>query len=201
MPDVYFQEKFAAEVHRISQLRHPNIVAVYGYETDPIAIVMEYYSRGSLRQYLQENGPLDLPVALDIACQIAGARHDTHDQRIVHNDLKPNNVLLKESPEFPTGWHTALADFGLAQLIVPDVIDTSGLPTDPFEGSYPYMAPERFRNSNATEESADIYALGIVLHEILLGTPPFVPSGFDMHAENTLIRRMMFQHRRVFPLV
>jgi serine/threonine protein kinase len=118
-------------------------------------LVMPYYPGGSLAQRLREKGPLGLDETVDLAAQLGRGLDALHEQEIVHRDVKPSNVLLTEERT------AALSDFGLARA------DGQLL------GTPDYLAPELIEGAEATVAS-DLYALGCVLYECLIGAPPFL---------------------------
>ena len=160
------------EARAASALNHPNILTVYDVNVSDIGpfIVMELVEGQTLRTRLQA-GPIPVLEAVDIAIQIGLALAAAHAQGLVHRDLKPENVMVR-----PDGYVKVL-DFGLATL-QPDPV-RSGVPMSAFEtveavhgGTPPYMAPEQIEGWPVGER-ADVFALGIVLCELITGVNPF----------------------------
>jgi serine/threonine protein kinase len=125
-------------------------------------LVMPFYAGGSLAERLRASGRLDLPEAVGLAAQLGRGLDALHGRRILHRDVKPSNVLLD-------GDGTAsLSDFGLARTADSTRLTEDGLVV----GTPHYLAPELIEGYGATRAS-DVYALGCVLHECLVGKPPF----------------------------
>ena len=158
-----FRRRFQTESQAIAKLSHPNIVGVYDVSrTDHIEyIVMELIDGITLKQYLQDHGPIDAAQAVDFSLQIARALSHAHGKRIVHRDIKPQNILVVDNGV------VKVADFGIANLQseVPDVENEA-------IGSVHYISPEQARGLPVDGRS-DIYSLGIVMYEMLSGKLPF----------------------------
>ncbi len=166
--------RFRQEAQAIAQLRHPNIVTIYDYgeAEDWAYIVMEYVPGGSLKDRLQPNAPLDWQQALNVLIPVSRALAFAHAQGIIHRDVKPANILL------PTAEWPLLADFGLAKMRRSAMAEL----TDPGQvvGTIAYAAPEQIQ-AGQIDARVDIYALGIVLYELLTGQPPFQgETAFDL---------------------
>lgn len=166
-----FATRFASEASLIASLEHPHILPVYSYGiTDKVAyLAMRLLRGGSLDDRLRGE-PLPLPTALDLFNQIAQGLAHAHSKGIIHRDIKPSNILLDESG------HAYLTDFGLAKLI-----DADAGVTKPGQimGTPVYMSPEQLRGEPLDFRS-DVYALGCILYEMLIGTPPFPPVDGDV---------------------
>ena len=162
-----FIQRFEAEARLIARLRHPYIVPIYQYWRDSggAYIVMQWMGGGSVRDLLKE-GSLDIQVVCHMLDQLALALNVAHGNGVVHRDLKPDNILLDENGNF------FLSDFGIAK----DLAVLSNLtPADTIIGSPPYLTPEQIRHQTITSRT-DLYTLGIVLYELLVGEPPFAGS-------------------------
>jgi len=153
-----FAERFAREAQTLAQLNHPNIVTVFDYgETVGLYyFVMEFVDGVNLRDLLND-GKLEPQQALTIVPPVCEALQYAHDKGIVHRDIKPENMLLDKEGR------VKIADFGIAALVGAES-ETSGTP--------PYMAPEQAGPSPEVDHRADIYALGVVLYEMLTGERP-----------------------------
>ncbi|MCP4361366.1 MAG: protein kinase [Chloroflexi bacterium] len=164
--DPDFVQRFQHEAQAVASLVHPNIVQVYDFEVTAdglYTIVMQYINGQSLGEYLaQESQPLPLKTAYLIFSQVAKALHFAHQLDIIHRDIKPGNILLD------THDNAYLGDFGFAKIIGVDLQTRSGLTP----GTPIYMAPEQIDGSPATV-AADIYALGVILYEMLTGLIPY----------------------------
>jgi serine/threonine protein kinase/uncharacterized protein YraI len=158
-------KRFEREAKSLAQLSHPNIVKVidYGeYENSPY-LVMEYLSGGNLKQRLQEK--VNTYAAVGWLIPITHALAYAHHRGVIHRDVKPSNILFTETNE------PMLTDFGIAKILETDASDSltgSGVGI----GTPEYMAPEQGLGQ-AVDARTDIYALGIVLFEILTGRRPF----------------------------
>jgi len=174
--DPAFIERFRREAIAAARLAHANVVATYdtGVDGDLAYIVMELVEARTLRDVLVERGPLPAHEATTLAAQVAGALHYAHEAGIVHRDVKPANILLG-----PDG-RVKVADFGIAKAALPDAAladyDLTG--TGMVVGTAKYLSPEQFEG-NPVDRRSDVYALGVVLYEMLCGRPPFT-GGSDM---------------------
>ncbi|MBN2305342.1 MAG: serine/threonine protein kinase, partial [Anaerolineae bacterium] len=162
--DPQFIQRFEREAQFIAKLEHPRILPVhdFGHEDDVIYLVMRLIEGDSLYDRLLE-GPLSLATAARYTNQIAEALDYAHMQGVIHRDLKPNNVLLDELD------NVYLMDFGLAKLIASSTHLTQ---TGAVLGTPQYMAPEQWRGE-PVDARTDIYALGVILYEMLVGRTPF----------------------------
>jgi serine/threonine protein kinase len=159
-----FVKRFEREAQIIASLSHPHIVKIfdYGQQGETVYLVMELLRGGSLRQRLK-GGPLDLAEAARFLDQIASALDYAHQKGIVHRDLKPQNVLLDETGSL------LLTDFGIAKALD----ETTGLThSGKVMGTPSYMAPEQWQGQSI-DGRADVYALGVMLFEMLGGEVPF----------------------------
>ena len=172
--------RFQREAELLASLNHPNVAAIYGLEEyDGVAaLVMELVDGEDLSQRI-DRGPIAVDEALPIARQIADALGAAHEQGIVHRDLKPANIKLR-----PDGTVKVL-DFGLAKLTDPTAASTPGAVTmsptmmspamthvGVILGTAAYMSPEQARG-RTVDKRADIWAFGVVVYEMLVGTRPF----------------------------
>ncbi|MCY8082891.1 serine/threonine protein kinase PrkC [Bacillus inaquosorum] len=162
--DNEFIRRFRREAQSASSLDHPNIVSIYdlGEEGDIYYIVMEYVEGMTLKEYITANGPLHPKEALNIMEQIVSAIAHAHQNQIVHRDIKPHNILIDHMGNIK------VTDFGIATALSSTTITH----TNSVLGSVHYLSPEQARGGLATKKS-DIYALGIVLFELLTGRIPF----------------------------
>ena len=156
--------RFQREAQSATQLVHPNIVSVYdvGEEDGTNYIVMEYVEGTDLKEYIRERGPLPPREAVRSMTQIVSAIELAHQNRIIHRDIKPQNILIDREG------NVKITDFGIAIALS----ETSLTQTNTLLGSVHYLSPEQARGGMATIRS-DIYALGIVLYELLVGEVPF----------------------------
>lgn len=162
--DKSFLSRFRREAQVMAKIDHPGIVPVYDYgeEGDELYLVMRLMPGGTLTQQIQ-NGPIPVERATEILRQIAPALDHTHRQGMVHRDLKPDNVLFDE---FGTAY---LADFGIVKMAGSQATLTEGN----IVGTPAYMSPEQVRGNATLDGRSDIYALGVILFQMLTGTTPF----------------------------
>ncbi|WP_027107551.1 Stk1 family PASTA domain-containing Ser/Thr kinase [Lacticigenium naphthae] len=155
--------RFKREALSTTELYHPNIVSIYdvGEEENPY-IVMEYVEGMDLKKYIHENHPISYKNVLAIMDQVLSAVNYAHEQGIIHRDLKPQNILMDHEG------NVKITDFGIAIALSQNSITQ----TNSLLGSVHYISPEQARGSMATKQS-DIYSLGIILYEMLIGEVPF----------------------------
>lgn len=177
----HVRERFELEARAVAQLRHPNIVQVYDFDTidgQPY-IIMEYVQGPSLSRYLSVfhgvNSRLDLPLVGRLLTGIASALQYAHESGVVHRDVKPGNILLTSrslqivpGQTLPLDFEPVLTDFGLVRILNSSRHTTIGATA----GTPAYMSPEQAMGL-ATDGRTDIYSLGIVLYELLSGNVPF----------------------------
>ncbi|MEO8699402.1 MAG: serine/threonine-protein kinase [Kofleriaceae bacterium] len=173
-------ERFFNEAKAATAIRHPGIVEIYdfGYTDQGHAyLVMEFLEGRPLSKELERHGRLAELEAANIARGIASALKAAHGKGIIHRDLKPDNVFLVPDLEGPTGGMRAkVLDFGIAKLsdALPSHNHTQ---TGALMGTPLYMAPEQARAAGHIDQRADLYSLGCILYEMLVGRPPFVAEG------------------------
>lgn len=157
--------RFQREAMSATSLTHPHIVSVYdvGDDGDMHYIVMEYVKGKTLKQYIQEFSPTSPAKSVQIMKQLTSAIANAHEMGIIHRDIKPQNVLMDEDGT------VKVTDFGIAITMNA----TSYTQTNSVMGTVHYLSPEQARGGIATKKS-DIYALGIVLYELLTGELPFL---------------------------
>ena len=165
--DPKFVTRFQREARAASALQHPNIVQVfdYGQSGDSYYIVMEYIDGMDLRRYLKRRGVLPIEHGVQIARDVALGLGAAHRRGIVHRDVKPQNIMLNDDGL------VKLTDFGIASMYKDadaERLTTTGMTL----GTVQYYAPEQAQGE-IVRPSADIYALGIVMYEILTGQTPF----------------------------
>lgn len=200
--EVGFRERFEREAQVIASLQHPNIVAVYDFgEIGNLTyLVMQYVGGGTLRDRLRSEQPLEPRQAAHYALQMARALHQAHKQGIVHRDVKPQNMLISATD--PN--QLLLSDFGIAKLFDSTREATLSILTPGGTGSgsdgsltnvgqivgtAEYMAPEQI-NQQPVDARTDVYALGIVLYQMLTGQVPF---------HSTTIQGLLYQHVYTVP--
>ena len=183
------RDRFLREAKSAGRLSHPNLITIYdvGVEGETAFIAMELLEGRSLQQVLREQGRLDVATAADFAAQIAEGLDHAHRHAIVHRDVKPGNVMISSNG------HAKLTDFGVAY-----VPSSSMTRTGTAVGSPKYMSPEQVLGQPADPRS-DIFSLGVVLYEMLVGRTPFERAGETVMFE--LMRRITMEpHRKVAEL-
>lgn len=162
--DEKFVRRFQREAISASSLTHPNIVEMYdvGEDDGQYYIVMEYVEGKTLKSLVKRRGGLTIPEVIDIMLQLTSAIACAHDSYIIHRDIKPQNVLIKEDGT------VKITDFGIAMALNSNELTQ----TNSVMGSVHYLPPEQANGSGATIKS-DIYSLGILMFELLTGTLPF----------------------------
>nr|WP_308606370.1 protein kinase [Massilia sp. DJPM01] len=153
------------EARLAASLRHPGFVRIFSIEGDCAqqSIVMEFVDGRTLRE-AGKSGPMPEHTVLDIVAQVADAMREAHAARLIHGDIKPANLMLEASGK------VRIMDFGLARKIDPQA--TESVVFDQTEGTIAYLAPELMMGSTLSAQS-DVYALGVVMYELLTGTRPF----------------------------
>jgi beta-lactam-binding protein with PASTA domain len=161
--DQEFVERFRREASSAASLSHPNVVAIFdrGEWDGTYYIAMEYLPGRSLKTVVREQSPLDPVSAIDIVAQILHAARFAHSRGVIHRDLKPHNVILDEEGR------AKVTDFGIARAGVSDMTLTGSI-----MGTAQYLSPEQAQGQ-AVSAASDLYAVGIVLYELLTGAVPF----------------------------
>jgi serine/threonine-protein kinase len=161
--DASFVERFRREASAAAGLQHPNVVSVYdrGEWDGTSYIAMELVTGRTLRDLVQEHGPLDPIQAIDCTIGVLRAARFAHRRGIIHRDLKPHNVLVDGEGR------TKVTDFGIAKAGASDMTETGSI-----MGTAQYMSPEQAQGLAVTPKS-DLYAIGVLLYELLVGHPPF----------------------------
>ncbi|MDW8570818.1 Stk1 family PASTA domain-containing Ser/Thr kinase [Staphylococcus shinii] len=157
-------KRFEREVHNLTQLSHNNIVNVFDVTEDDenFYLVMEYIEGLTLSEFIQKNHPLDVDIILNFINQIINGIKHAHDTKIVHRDIKPQNILVDKNQTLK------ILDFGIAKALS----ETTMTETNHVLGTVQYLSPEQARG-DITDNGTDIYSMGVVLYEMLIGKPPF----------------------------
>ncbi|MBT9582393.1 serine/threonine protein kinase [bacterium] len=158
-----FVERFRREGVTAAKLRHPHIVQVYDQSSRDgvFYIAMEYLGSRTLRDLLRESGPMSVPDACRLMDQLLSALEHAHAQSVVHRDIKPSNIMVTDQGQ------VALTDFSIAFSAASEKMTRTGMAL----GTPEYMAPEQF--DGKTDARSDLYAVGIILYEMLTGFTPF----------------------------
>ena len=176
--DAELRKMFVKEARALAALSHPSIVAVYDVgEVDGLPfIVMEHLPGGSLKQRIERaGGPLPAIQAAQFTVEIANGLAFAHSRGIIHADLKPSNIL------FDANDHAKVVDFGIARTPQEEA-DTPQL-----FATAMYVAPERVEGKDATP-ATDVYGLGLLFYEMLVGRPPFVSSNAAVLLRDHVVR-------------
>jgi serine/threonine-protein kinase len=167
-----FQQRFERECELAAQVNHPGVIPVYsaGEEDGSAYVTMRYVEGTDLAEMIRSDGRLSPRLVATIAPQLGDALEAAHAQGLVHRDVKPANVLIRED----RGRHEAfLTDFGLTRELASDTRLTA---TGSLIGTVDYMAPEQLADA-PLDQRTDVYALGCVLYEALSGSVPFPTEG------------------------
>jgi beta-lactam-binding protein with PASTA domain/tRNA A-37 threonylcarbamoyl transferase component Bud32 len=161
--DEQFVERFKREASAAAGLQHPHVVGVYdrGEYDGTYYIAMEYLEGRSLKQIVQEEGPLAPERAIALIVQILRASRFAHQRGVIHRDIKPHNVIVDEEER------VKVTDFGIARAGASDMTETGSI-----MGTAQYLSPEQAQG-HAVSAQSDLYAIGIVLYELLTGRVPF----------------------------
>ena len=162
--DEDFVARFRQEARAAARLSHPNIVSIFdvGCAEDTHYIVMEYVSGETLKDFIKREGTLSPQIVLELAYQVAAALKHAHDNKIIHCDIKPHNILISRDGL------AKVTDFGIARAVSSQTsTQVAGV-----LGSVHYLSPEQARGYGVDAQS-DIYSLGVVMYEMLSGAPPF----------------------------
>ncbi len=190
--DPQFQQRFFLEASVASKLQHPNTVTVfdYGRTADGVYfIAMELVEGRSLYHVIREEAPISPERTIHVAMQIARSLREAHRLDVIHRDLKPGNVLLTRHGDEDD--FVKVLDFGLVKHVESESeqeLTKAGL----FMGSPKYMSPEQIRGERV-DARADVYALGVVMYEMITGKVPF-------ERENTVKVLMAHMHEAVPPI-
>ena len=181
--------RFLNEARAVNIVEHPGIVQISDYGQLPSGVaylVMEHLKGDTLTQRLKKGGgKIPQPEALRITRQIASALAAAHAKNIVHRDLKPDNVVLvvDPDPEAMGRVRVKLLDFGIAKVAAEMGNAGTNTAADVVMGTPKYMSPEQCRGAAAVDDKSDVYALGIMLYEMLAGRPPFMGATGEILAK------------------
>ena len=176
--------RFFHEAKAVNDIGHPNIVDIVDFgiiqagtgREQLVYFIMEYLAGLTLSQLIRAEAPLPPERALTIALQVADALAASHKCGIVHRDLKPDNIILMQRGRERD--FVKLLDFGIAKLTGGSAMGSHRTRTGIVMGTPAYMSPEQCEGRDSVDQRTDIYALGIVMYEMLTGRVPFVGSGY-----------------------
>jgi len=175
--------RFFNEARAANAIRHPNIIDIIDVgllpEDNVPYMLMEFLEGESLATRLDRERPLQVSAAVEIASQTASALAAAHSKGIVHRDLKPDNLFLVPDEMVGTGERVKVLDFGIAKLRDDMRGSSMKTRTGAIMGTAAYMSPEQCQGLiEKLDHRTDVYALGIILYEMLCGGPPFISEGF-----------------------
>ena len=164
-----FRQRFEREAQAVAALRHPNIVQVFdfGDVEGTYYMVMEFIDGIDLACHLRESGRIELEQMRPLLRDLADALDYAHTEGVVHRDVKPSNVMLRDEKR---GSRAILTDFGIAKI---RASDTGATKTGMVMGTLDYMAPEQIQGARKVDGRADVYALGVMVYQMLVGGLPF----------------------------
>jgi serine/threonine-protein kinase len=176
--------RFFAETRAANRIKHPAIIQITDFfeQAERPFFVMEYLEGSTVSQLLRRDGPPPIDRALHLAAQVGGALAAAHNEGVVHRDLKPGNVFVREEAGHVD--EVKLLDFGIAKIM--DDTKSGETKTGSFLGTPSYMAPEQLSGRTATP-SSDIYCFGLFLYELVAGRPPFDAPSFG----DTVVQHMI----------
>ncbi|GIV22872.1 MAG: hypothetical protein KatS3mg025_0531 [Bacteroidia bacterium] len=186
--DPAIRERFSAEAGVLARLNHPNIVTLYDYieEENALYLIMEYVEGQALSEMLKA-GPLPLDLIDKYFTQVLEAFAYAHGEGVIHRDIKPANIMIT------AGGRVKILDFGVARLLQTDhSITRTGMRL----GTLLYMSPEQVKGEKDIDHRSDIYSLGVVLYEMLLGKPPYPTDISEFDLSLKIVKEPLFDLSR-----
>ena len=167
--------RFSREARAASKISHPHALSVTDFGEDEggiVFLIMEFLNGRTLKQVIRQDGPMPLSRAVEIMRQVGSALDAAHAEGVVHRDLKSDNIMLINASGAD---YAKVLDFGIAKIQEPVGSEDSGLTSpDLIIGTPQYMSPEQCSQSEQIDSRSDVYSLGVILYEMLVGHVPFV---------------------------
>jgi serine/threonine protein kinase len=167
--------RFSREARAASRISHPHALSVTDFGEDEggvVFLIMEFLNGRTLKQVIRQEAPLPLPRVVAIMKQVGSALDAAHAEGVVHRDLKSDNIMLLNTNGAD---YAKVLDFGIAKIMEPTGEEDTGLTSpDLIIGTPQYMSPEQCSQSEQIDSRSDIYSLGVILYEMLVGHVPFV---------------------------
>ena len=178
--DEMWKARFEKEAKALAKLNHPSIVTLYDFfkMEDKHFLVMELLEGKTGKELLEETGAIPFPELIQMFRRVIKALAHAHRNKIIHRDIKPNNIMITNSGE------VKIMDFGIARTKDSPHMTQVGYTL----GSVLYMSPEQIRNPQEVDERSDIYSLGITMFEMATGKPPFMDP--DSSQPDILIKHL-----------
>lgn len=178
--DENFLRRFKTEAKALAKLENPNIVSVYALRETHLGVfmVMEYVNAKTVAEWIQEKGKFSVQDTISITKQILNAIGHAHSLGIIHRDIKPNNVLLKDNS-------VKVMDFGLAKVIQEHGLQNTA--TNTAAGTLYYMSPEQIKGLKNVDNRSDIYSIGMTIYEMLAGRTPFDRSDSEYAIQKQIV--------------
>jgi serine/threonine-protein kinase len=182
-------QRFFNEARAVNIVDHPGIVQISDYGQLPTGVaylVMEFLKGETIGARIKAaGGKIPVPEVVRIARQIAAALAAAHEKKVIHRDLKPDNIMLvpDPDPEAPGRIRVKLLDFGIAKVAHEVSQSAAQTAADVVMGTPKYMSPEQCRGAGNVDDKSDVYALGIIMYEMLTGKPPFTGAAGEILAK------------------
>ena len=183
--DESIRARFKQEANSMLALKHPYIVNVLNFVDtgDTLAIVMEYIEGQTLKQMVEKQGAINSKLATDIFTKILEAMQYVHEKGVIHRDIKPSNIFIIE------GKYPKILDFGIVKLLGGEssIKTKTGLTI----GTPMYMSPEQIQTPRDIDYRTDIYSLGVTLHYMLAGNPPYDSTESEFSIQSKVVRETL----------
>jgi serine/threonine-protein kinase len=194
--DAEMVRRFFNEARATSLIRHPGIVQVYDcdvHRNGRAYIVMEYLEGESLATRLQRFGVLPWTSACRITRLVADAIGAAHEKKIIHRDVKPGNVFLLSDADWPQSAEVKVLDFGVARLLEGDAAGGPDTTVGRILGTPEYMSPEHCNGASKVDHRGDVYSLGCMLFEMIVGAPSLHQQPCSRHLDLAQVQAATFR--------